>query len=92
MLVKSRIDAGGALAETGKSVGEDLLSSAKMDMFPMPHTCSTFGIADDPSILTAIRLRADDVGVDAEVLDELAKSEDPRSSLRRLLGLPPSPK
>lgn len=89
MAAVSKIDSGGSLAVTGKSIGEDLLSSAKLDLYPMPETCKAFGILDAPYLLTALRLHADEVGVTAEQLDELAKLPSPSAALAALLGLAP---
>lgn len=83
--VKSQIDAGGCLAFVGKSVGEDLLRSARLDMFPMPLTCTTYGITDSPSLLTALRHRWESLGITEETLDEIAKMPDPVQSLKKLL-------
>ncbi len=85
--MENAIDSGGELADLGKSVGRDLLDSAKLDLFPMPHTCLTFGVLENPSVLTALRLRADDAGVTADLLDEIAKSASPQSELLKILGL-----
>jgi hypothetical protein len=86
-LVEYTIDSGGELADLGKSVGQDLLDSSKMDLFPMPHTCETFGVLEAPEVLTAIRLKSQEMGITAEVLDELAKTPSPKAGLLRLLGL-----
>ncbi len=85
--MENTIDSGGDLAELGKSVGQDLLDSAKMDLFPMPHTCLTFGILENPSILTALRLKAEESGITADLLDKIAKSPSPKSELLETLGL-----
>lgn len=86
-MVKSEIDAGGCLAFVGKSVGEDLLRSARLDVFPMPLTCSTYGITENPSLLTVLRHRGDELGLTAEKLDEIAKMPSPAQALRDLLGV-----
>lgn len=75
------------MATSGKSVGEDLLRSASLDMFPMPHTCVAFGILEEPSILTALRLKSSELGITAEKLDQLAKEPSPKQALKDLLGL-----
>lgn len=81
------LDCGGSLVRTGVSVGEDLLRCARLDILPMPKTCRTFGILDDPDILTLLRLKADDGDLGAEDLDGAAKSEMPGVELRKLLGV-----
>jgi hypothetical protein len=85
--VRNQIDAGGCLAFAGRSVGEDLLQSANLDIFPMPLTCSTYGVLENPSILTALRLRGEELGITALLLDEIAKEPSPSSSLKKLLRL-----
>ncbi len=75
------------MARTGVSVGEDLLRCAMLDVLPMPKTCRTFGVLEDPDILTLLRLRAEDGGVGSDDLDDAAKSEMPGLELRRLLGV-----
>lgn len=81
------LDCGGSLVRTGVSVGEDLLRCAMLDVLPMPKTCRTFGLLDDPDILTVLRLRAEDGKVRAEDLDEVAKTQMPGAELRRMLGV-----
>jgi hypothetical protein len=81
------LDCGGSLAKTGVSVGEDLLRCARLDILPMPKTCRTFGVLEDPDILTLLRLRAEEGGVGTEDLDEVAKTEMPGLELRRILGV-----
>lgn len=81
------LDCGGSLAQTGVSVGEDLLRCAMLDVLPMPKTCRTFGILEDPDILTLLRLKSEDGLLTAEDLDEAAKTEMPGVELRRLLGV-----
>jgi hypothetical protein len=53
----------------------------------MPKTCRTFGVLEDPDILTLLRLRAEEGGVGTEDLDEVAKTEMPGLELRRILGV-----
>lgn len=81
------LDAGGSIASIGKTVGEDLLSSARLDIFPMPHTCKAFGILEEPSILTALRLRYEELGITPEKLDEMSKKPAPLCELRKALNL-----
>lgn len=81
------LDCGGSLVQTRITVGEDLLRCANLDIFPMPKTCSTFGVLDDPDILTFVRLKAEEGKIGPDELDEVAKSETPRAELRRVLGL-----
>lgn len=81
------LDCGGSLVRTGVTVGQDLLRCAGLDLLPMPKTCRTFGLLEDPDILTALRLKAEDGAIDSERLDEMAKSERPGVELRRFLGI-----
>jgi hypothetical protein len=81
------LDCGGSLAKTGVSVGEDLIRCAMLDVLPMPKTCRTFGILEDPDILTLLRLKSENGLLSAEELDEAAKTEAPGVELRKLLGV-----
>ena len=75
------------MAFVGESVGEDLIRSAQLDMFPMPLTCSTFGITENPALLTVLRHKKEELGITAEILDEIAKTPSPAKVFRELLGV-----
>jgi len=79
------LDCGGSLAQTGVSVGEDLLRCALLDILPMPKTCQTFGLLEGDDILSAVRRKAQDGDLDAAVLDQAAKAEKPVDELRNIL-------